>query len=296
MTHIDLLKSLSAATKTRLTARSDFAGFRHLLVYLAALTLTTTAIISQVAFWPILILPQGILLVFLFTLSHECTHQTPFQSLWINEIAGHVIAPVLALPFIWFRYFHLAHHKHTNDPDHDPELAGNGRPTTPRALMIYLSGWQYWRGNLALLWANANGRIDAPYLPKRRHGAMQREARLILGLYAMAVLSLLFTPILLWLWICPVLIAQPFLRMYLLAEHGLCPPVADMLENTRTTFTGRIIRGLAWNMPYHAEHHCFPSVPFHQLPALNKLTAEHLKSTSDGYAVFTAEYLKALER
>lgn len=296
MTHVDLLKSLSAATKARLTARSDIAGLRHLLVYLVALTVTTMGIVSQMPFWPLFILPQGILLVFLFTLSHECTHQTPFQSVWINEILGHLIAPLLALPFIWFRYFHLAHHKHTNDPEHDPELAGGGRPATPLALAIYLSGWHYWRRNLMLLWANATGRIDVPYLPKRRHPAMQREAGLILFLYALTAISLFFTPILFWVWICPVLIAQPCLRLYLLAEHGLCPPVADMLENTRTTFTGRIMRGLAWNMPYHAEHHCFPSVPFHQLPALNELTAAHLKSTSDGYTEFTAEYLRALER
>ena len=25
-----------------------------------------------------------------------------------------------------------------------------------------------------------------------------------------------------------------------------------------------------WNMPYHAEHHAYPSVPFHALPQLHK--------------------------
>jgi len=93
-----------------------------------------------------------------------------------------------------------------------------------------------------------------------------------------------------------VLIGQPALRAYLLAEHGLCPAVADMLENTRTTFTNRLVRALAWNMPYHAEHHSIPGVPFHQLPALHALTREHLKSTSPGYAAFSADYARALTR
>jgi len=100
--------------------------------------------------------------------------------------------------------------------------------------------------------------------------------------------------LLLWLWILPVLIGQPFLRAYLLAEHGLCPPGADMLENSRTTFTNRIIRALAWNMPYHAEHHAYPAVPFHQLPALHDRVRAHLKTTSAGYGEFTADYARSL--
>jgi fatty acid desaturase len=296
MTHIELLKSLSADTKTRLITRSNRAGLRHLALYLAALTLTTLGIVIQIRFWGLLILPQGVLLVFLFTLSHECTHQTPFRSAWVNEIIGHAIAPLIALPFVWFRYFHLAHHKYTNDPVNDPELAGGERPATRLALMIYLSGWQYWRGNLRMLWDNATGQISAPYLPKRRHNTIQREATLILIIYGLAATSLFYTPLLLWIWIIPVLVGQPFLRLYLLAEHGLCPPVGDMLENSRTTFTNRLIRALAWNMPFHAEHHSLPNVPFYNLPALNKVTRAHLISTSDGYGEFTADYLKALER
>lgn len=296
MTHVELLKSLSPETKTNLIARSDWAGLRHLFVYLAALTFTTTGIIAQIPFWGLLIPFQGILLVFLFTLSHECTHQSPFRSIWINEVIGHTIAPILALPFVWFRYFHLAHHKYTNDPANDPELASGGRPSTRMGMLIYLSGWNYWRGNLRMLWSNATGKISAPYLPKRRHHAMRREATLILILYGLAATSLFYSPLLLWIWIIPILVGQPFLRLYLLAEHGLCPPVADMLENSRTTFTSRLIRGLAWNMPYHAEHHSLPNVPFHKLPALNDITRAHLKSTSDGYSEFTTDYLRSLER
>ena len=86
---------------------------------------------------------------------------------------------------------------------------------------------------------------------------MQREARVLLLIYTAVALSLFYSSFLLWIWIVPVLISQPVLRAYLLAEHGLCPPVADMFANTRTTFTNRLVRALAWNMPYHAEHHAF---------------------------------------
>ena len=95
----------------------------------------------------------------------------------------------------------------------------------------------------------------------------------------------------LWLWLIPVLLGQPFLRLYLLAEHGDCPLVANMLENTRTTLTNAVVRFLTWNMPYHVEHHAYPAVPFHQLPALHREIRAHLYVTADGYARFTRAYL-----
>jgi len=294
MDHTALIKSLPPEVKARLNARSDIAGLKHLALYLLTLMLSSAGVVAQIPLWPLLMIPQGILLVFLFTLSHECTHQTPFATPWLSEACGHAIAPLLGLPFIWFRYFHLAHHRHTNDPARDPEIAAQPRPQTRADWLLYLSGWPYWRGMAGTLWDNTRGHISAPYLPARRHRAMRVEARIILGLYALGALSLLWSPLILWLWLIPVLIAQPALRAYLLAEHGLCPPVADMLENSRTTYTSRAMRALAWNMPYHAEHHSLPQVPFHHLPALHRLTQAHLKSTSQGYVEFSADYLQSL--
>ncbi|UWQ93207.1 fatty acid desaturase [Rhodobacteraceae bacterium M382] len=293
--HTALIKALPAETKAQLTKRSDAAGLRHLALYLGAIALCMLGIAVKVPLWPVLMLPLGILLVFLFTLSHECTHQTPFETRWINEAVGHFCAVAIALPFVWFRYFHLAHHKFTNDPERDPELEHGPRPSTPGTWLIYLSGWGYWRAMLSTLITNARGQAAASYLPDRRQKDIQREARILLAIYGVALASLLYSPLLLWVWLIPVLIGQPFLRAYLLAEHGLCPPVANMLENSRTTFTNRLVRFLAWNMPYHAEHHSFPNVPFHQLPAFHAITRAHLKSTSPGYAVFTGEYIKNLQ-
>lgn len=295
MDHRALIAAIPPETKDCLQRRSDWAGLKHLALYFGTLTVTSAGIAAQIPLWPLLILPQGILLVFLFTLSHECTHKTPFRTEWLNDAVGHLVSVPIALPFTWFRYFHLAHHKWTNHPQKDPELDGKPRPDNWRSLILYLSGWPYWSGMAQTLLRNAAGKIDAPYLPARQHRAIRTEARVLLALYALAELSLFYTSALLWLWLLPVLIGQPFLRLYLLAEHGLCPPVANMLENSRTTFTNRIVRFVAWNMPYHAEHHAFPNVPFHQLPTFHDWTRAHLKSTSDGYTEFAADYTRALD-
>ncbi len=68
MDHRALIATIPAEAKDRLQQRSDTAGLTHLLIYLGVLVLSSTGIILQLPFWPLLILPQGLLLVFLFTL------------------------------------------------------------------------------------------------------------------------------------------------------------------------------------------------------------------------------------
>jgi len=91
-------------------------------------------------------------------------------------------------------------------------------------------------------------------------------------------------------WVIPALLGQPWLRLYLLAEHTGCPAVADMFRNTRTTLTIPLLRWLAWNMPYHAEHHVAAAVPFHQLPALHRLLRERIVVLTPGYLAFHRQW------
>ncbi|MGV8985321.1 MAG: fatty acid desaturase [Cypionkella sp.] len=287
--HKSVIAALPSSLREKLTRSSNAAGLRHLAGHLASIVVTSTLILFTPLWWFALPI-QGILLIFLFTLEHEATHRTPFADAMLNDWVGRACGLILILPFEWFRYFHLAHHRYTNLPGQDPELDGP-KPETLRQWLWHVSGIPYWRSEVALVVSLALGRAHAPYLPDRARPRMQREARVMLALYLLAALSLVFTPTLLWLWVIPVLLGQPFLRLYLLAEHGDCPFVANMLENTRTTFTNRIVRFVAWNMPYHVEHHVYPAVPFHHLPALHGQIRAHLKVTANGYTRFTRDYL-----
>ena len=71
--------------------------------------------------------------------------------------------------------------------------------------------------------------------------------------------------------------------MPLLAEHSGCSFSSDGTENTRTTLTNPAVRWLMWNMPFHAEHHLYPSLPFHALPAAHGPIAPHLRHCDRGY-------------
>lgn len=290
MDHKAFLTSLSPEEKARLTKTSDTLGLVHLAGHGGLIVILAALIAAAVPGWWLLLPVQGIAIVFLFTLEHECTHRTPFARPGLSDWVGRVCGFLLILPFEWFRYFHLAHHRWTNIRGQDPEL-DSPKPETLFDWVVHVSGLPYWWGMLRQTVALALGRGLAPYLPAPSVPRIKREARLLLVLYAAVVISLFFSPVLFWIWLLPCLLGQPFLRLYLLAEHGDCPQVANMLENTRTTFTTAIVRFLAWNMPYHVEHHSYPAVPFHRLPALHQLIRTHLKVTADGYAAFTRDYL-----
>jgi len=263
---------------------------KHLALHAGSIAVIAALIAAQVPFWPVLILVQGVLIVFLFTLEHECTHRTPFHTPALNDWVGRIAGFLILLPFEWFRYFHLAHHRYTNLPGKDPELDA-AKPATLGAWLWHVAGLPVWWGNLRLLLRLVAGREHASYLPERALPRMVREARVMAVLYMAVLASLAWSPVLFWVWLLPALVGQPFLRLYLLAEHGDCPFVANMFENTRTTYTSRIVRFLAWNMPYHVEHHVYPAVPFHRLPELHLRMRQELKVTAEGYAAFTKDYL-----
>jgi fatty acid desaturase len=290
MDHKAFLATLPAGERAQLTEVSDGPGVRHLMSHGGLILLGAFWIGSGLPFWGLVLPAQGLLIAFLFTLEHECTHKTPFRSERLNEGAGRVAGFLLALPFEWFRYFHLAHHRFTNLPGRDPELAAE-KPEGLPAWLLHVSGLPYWRANLRLIARLCLGRERPDFLPAPARPRAERQARVMAGLYLAALGSLLWSPLVFWVWLLPALIGQPFLRLYLLAEHGDCPMVADMFENTRTTFTNRIVYFLAWNMPYHVEHHVMPAVPFHRLPDLHRHVRAHLKVTAEGYAAFSRDYL-----
>ena len=268
----------------RLLERSDRKGLVRLAGHLAALGATGSLIALEAPGWPVLLPLHGILLAFLFCLQHEAVHGTPFRSGWLNGAAARGVGFVLFLPPAWFRHFHMAHHRHTHDPARDPELA-RPLPRSKTGLAWHVAGGSYWVREARVLLVNAAGRNRDAFVPPSARRAVAREARLLLLLYAgAAALSIQFgaaAP--LWLWLLPLLLGQPFLRLYLLAEHTGCPHVPDMLRNTRTTFAGPLVRFFAWNMPYHTAHHVHPTVPFHRLPAFHRVLRDDPAVTANGY-------------
>jgi len=269
----------------RLTRRSDVKGLVQLGAHLALLLLAGIALqSSRDSAWLLLTLPlYAALLIFLFAPLHETIHYTVFETRWLNNLVAAPIGFLLLLPFQAFRAFHYVHHRHTQNPERDPELL-DMKPLH-RHYWWYLSGLPTWWQSLQAIWRHATRGVSEPYIEERHHRMVIAEARIHLAGYALLLLGSLLagSSLLWWFWILPALLGQPLLRLYLLAEHGGCDYGANMLENSRTTYTVPWLNFLAWNMPYHAEHHYLASVPFHALPALHAYTGQQVKYKGDGY-------------
>ena len=280
-----------------LAARSDRRGLLQLASHAGAL-LASGLLVAKASgsLWlaPALLL-HGILLTFLFAPLHETIHRTAFRSRQLNDATAWLCGLALALPPEYFRAFHFAHHRHTQDPARDPELAVP-KPQSLWAYARHVSGLPYWRSRIATLVRHARGRVEEPFIAARLRPRIVREARLYLAVYAFVLIVPLAagSPAALIYWVIPALVGQPFLRAYLLAEHTGCPLVADMLRNTRTTRSLALVRRLAWNMPYHAEHHACPWLPFHALPAAHRLLEGKIAIQASGYVAVNREIISKL--
>ena len=286
-----------AADLEALSARSDASGLRQLALHLGALvscgvllglSLGTPWSIPALAFY-------ATALVFLFAAEHECLHGTAFSSRRLNEWVARACGFVLVLPAGYFRHFHFAHHRHTQDPDRDPELAAPG-PRSRAGYALTVSGLPHWRERIVTSLRHARGRVSEEFVPGGSRRAIVREARAALAGYALIAIGALslgsWAP--LTFWIAPLVVGQPVLRLFLLAEHTGRPHVPDMLVNTRSIDTNALLRRLAWNMPYHAEHHAHPGVPFHALPALRAALGTSAPSAAPGYTAVHRELLAEL--
>ncbi len=282
----------------RLSRRSDARGLMQLGVHVALLAATGLAVWTSRGHWwlAVALLLHGIALSFLFCALHESIHGTAFASPWLNEGVAWVCGALLVLPPRYFRYFHFAHHRYTQDPARDPELAA-APPASVAAWAWRLTGLPYWGDRLTVTLRHAlTGRVSEPFVPPSQLPLIVREARALWACYLLVAAGSLYLRLdaALYYWVLPALLGQPFLRAFLMAEHTGCPLVAEMYANTRTTRSNAAVRLIAWRMPYHAEHHCFPSVPFHALGALHAQIGARVQVRATGYVAVHRGLLRSL--
>ena len=283
-------------TLRRLARRSNYRGLLQLGLHVGLLTGTGFVVWASRGHWWLTgaLVVHGMVISLLFCALHESIHRTAFESRWLNDAVAWVCGALLLLPPEYFRLFHSAHHRYTQDPARDPELT-SGNPSSLVAHLWRVSGLRYWADRLTVTMSHAvTGRVRESFVPPEETAHVVREARVLWAFYlCILVVSIYWqrTEALVY-WVFPALLGQPFLRLFLLAEHTGCPLSDDMLENTRTTYTNVSVRLLTWRMSYHAEHHSFPSVPFHALAELNALMGRRVRVTAPGYLAVHRELLQ----
>jgi fatty acid desaturase len=279
---------LERDTLRALNVRSNRQGLLRFASHLIAIAATglLVHVTRDRGVWlvPAMVL-HGFALITLFAPMHECVHRTPFRARWLNRGIGWLTGFTIGINSDYYYRYHHWHHRFTQDPHNDPELATPG-PQTVAAYAWHISGIPYWYGKIKDMLTVSLGRVShLPFIPAYGRRAVVWSMRLQVTLYVLLTLGAVIwhSHTLLIYWLLPLLLGQPLLRSITIAEHTHCSVNANGLTNTRTTLTSWPVRFFMWNMPYHAEHHLYPSIPFYALPRAHRRIREHIMHLDNGY-------------
>jgi fatty acid desaturase len=261
-----------------LMQRTDFPAIRDTVIWIGLALIAAAGGISLWGSW--WALPFFVVYGVLYGSAsdsrwHETGHGTAFRTRWMDE-AVHQIACFCMMrnPTLW-RWQHTRHHTDTIIVGRDPEIQAM-RPARFCKILLNLFGLVDGPESIKLMFLHAFGHLskeEKTFVPESERNKVYRTSRIWLAIYAAVILIAVLSHS----WLPLVLIGGPrfygafMAQIYDLTQHaGLGENVLDHRLNSRTVLMNPINRFLYWNMNYHIEHHMFPMVPYHQLPALHE--------------------------
>lgn len=193
-----------------------------------------------------------------FTPQHEGVHGAVGRSRVLNSLVGVVGGLPVMIPFHPFRYIHLEHHRHTNDPQRDPDW-WSGVASSP-----------WW---LPLRWATQDLHYYVRYL--RVWSSRPRSERWCTGLTLGAMVGMAgwgtalgHGDVVLLLWIVPARMAVMLLAWLFdyLPHHPHEVSVREDRYGTTRVLDHGVLGPFLQNQHLHVIHHLYPAVPFYRYP------------------------------
>ena len=229
----------------------------------------------------------------IFAPFHECTHETAFRTPLLNSMGAWMTGVLFLLAPSVYKTFHFEHHRYTQDVEKDPELLNDPR------YLDWPTGLKHWlrmATGLGLLNLKLSPTLGFSFKPENRWSEfakwvprakdkrqLVRESRIVLAIWTIFIVACLTKiPGGGWL-LFAAWFTHVFQTLWVASEHTGLPVDGNILRRTRTVTSNRFVRFWLWNMNYHAEHHAWPSIPWHQLPHAHRRIAEQLESWVPSY-------------
>jgi len=287
--------------------RDHPALIRFVIMYTLFLTMSLWVVHSWEGPWWMLVLSQlgfGIISCSIFAALHETGHGTAFKAKKLNQLTATLTGLAHVYPAHLFRELHFTHHRHTHIPGLDPEISLGNKPApsvikTPFLYFAWLTGIPLLSFKIFMLLVSAFGMPEAirkrifPFIRPKMRKKVTIESAFVLIIYLGILILALYIDDGFWGLLTGQVVAHCLLANYLVMEHNGLPHKGNILEKTRSIRANKLIKLIMWNMPYHAEHHAYPSVPFHALPLLHEEIRLELRNKDEGHSDF---HLKTLTK
>lgn len=293
--------------KTLMQKNDHPATVRFICMYLLFLGTSVWLVLSwHSPLWQMIIaqISFGIICCSTFACLHETAHNTAFKSRLLNDLAARLACIAHLYPATAFRELHFTHHRYTHVPGMDPEISLGNKPlpsviSALPSYMGWLTGLPLLIFKILMLIFGAFGMPEFirtklfPFIRPEVRLKLALESSYILLIYVALIAAAVFINPGFWALLIGQVVGHCILASYLTPEHNGLPHEGDIFNRTRSMRTNKLVKLLMWNMPYHAEHHAYPAIPFHALPQLHEMIKEEIHNKSDGYPGF---HLKVIKR
>jgi len=209
---------------------------------------------------------------------HEGSHGLISRVHWVNELFGWLTLAPVSISCAAHRIFHMRHHEgphQEGDPEYElfnrvvPGVPGWAFIIIPAAAPAAVNGYA---------WQHSSD------FKMRLRIALELSASICLHAALAVTLGLQFYGKIILLPVFTGLPVATFLRA-ITEHHGTAR--GDEWKNSRSVRTNKLLEFLWSNVNYHLEHHLYPGVPYHRLPAVKQILAssysEHHANISRGY-------------
>jgi beta-carotene hydroxylase len=223
-----------------------------------------------------------------FTGLHEASHFAFGRKRWISVLFGECCALILLGHFQAFREIHLRHHRHTNDPDNDPDSSLGSGAWWMLLLRWFTVDWHYF-------FEHDPSKVKATRWELR--ASWLSVITMLTGITFMLITgnwtSLVFC------WWLPARISLALAIYYSdFIPHNrphAIPKKQNQLNHTFNTKAG-FLEFFLLGHHLHLIHHIYPSVPFYQCKKIWELRKTQLTSKgATSTCIFQRQRLKLLQ-
>ena len=203
-----------------------------------------------------------------YTVLHDAAHGSISGShaslRWVNETMGYIAAWIFMMPLTAHRHEHLAHHRHANQPNEDPDFVVADMTRSPfhalrAATNMYIGQFSYYFKN------------------RWNKGPRSQNLYLCLELFAAVAPRLAFVAAGFWVeglalfaigWLLGIALVM-FLFAYIVhTPHQSVGRYVDTSTFVIDGLGGKLATLLWGFQNYHSIHHLFPRVPFYTYRAV----------------------------